>query len=91
MLKTAEESIKKNPNHVMMVQKEKQKRKCWTLPKGKGKKKIFDEPSSSKHKKKASLALLLMRNASTAIRRDNGLGTWRSKRKRREVRLPLQV
>jgi hypothetical protein len=52
MLKTAEESIKKNPNHVMMVQKEKQKRKCWTLPKGKGKKKIFDEPSSSKHKKK---------------------------------------
>jgi hypothetical protein len=27
MLKTAEDSIKKNPNHVMMVQKEKKKRK----------------------------------------------------------------
>jgi hypothetical protein len=26
MLKTAEESIKKNPNHVMMIQKEKKKR-----------------------------------------------------------------
>jgi hypothetical protein len=27
MLKTAEDSIKKNPNHVMMVQKEKKRRK----------------------------------------------------------------
>jgi hypothetical protein len=50
MLKTAEDSIKKNPNHVMMVQKEKKKRKCWTPPKGKGKEKISDEPSSSKPK-----------------------------------------
>jgi hypothetical protein len=30
MLKTAEESIKKNPNHVMMIQKEKKKRNRWT-------------------------------------------------------------
>jgi hypothetical protein len=48
MLKIAEDSIKKTPNHVMMVQKEKKKRKHWTPPKDKGKEKIFDEPSSSK-------------------------------------------
>jgi hypothetical protein len=41
MLKTVEDSIKKNPNHVMMVQKEKKKRKHWTSSKGKGKKKGF--------------------------------------------------
>jgi hypothetical protein len=52
MLKTAEDSIIKNPNHVMMVQKEKKKRKHWTPPKGKGKKKVADEPSSSKPKTK---------------------------------------
>jgi hypothetical protein len=52
MLKIAEDSIKKNPNHVMIVQKEKKKRKCWTPPKGKGKEKVFDEPSSSKPKTK---------------------------------------
>jgi hypothetical protein len=28
MLKIAKDSIKKNPNHVMMVQKEKKKRNC---------------------------------------------------------------
>jgi hypothetical protein len=48
MLKTAKDSIKKNPNHMMMVQKEKKKGKRWTPPKGKGKKKVFDEPSNSK-------------------------------------------
>jgi hypothetical protein len=53
MLKTAEDSIKKNPNHVMMVQKEKKKRKCWTPLKSKGKEKVFDEPSSSKPKTKS--------------------------------------
>jgi predicted metallopeptidase len=37
MHKIFEDSIKKNPNHVMMVQKEKKKRKRWTPPKGKGK------------------------------------------------------
>jgi hypothetical protein len=52
MLKTVEDSIKKTPNHVMMVQKEKKKRKCWTPPKGKGKEKVSDEPSSSKPKTK---------------------------------------
>jgi hypothetical protein len=44
MLKTAKNSIKKNPNHVIMVQKEKKKRKHWTPPKDKGKKKVSDEP-----------------------------------------------
>jgi hypothetical protein len=48
MLKIVKDSIKKNPNHVMMVQKHKKKRKRWTPPKGKGKEKVFDEPSSSK-------------------------------------------
>jgi hypothetical protein len=45
MLKTAEDSIKKNLNHVMMVQEEKQNRKRWTPPKGKCKKTVSDEPS----------------------------------------------
>jgi hypothetical protein len=45
-----QDSIKKNPNHVMMVQKEKKKRKRWTLPKGKDKEKVSDEPLSSKPK-----------------------------------------
>jgi hypothetical protein len=52
MIKIAEDSIKKNSNHVMMVQKEKKKRKCWTPPKGKGKEKVSDEPSNSKPKTK---------------------------------------
>jgi hypothetical protein len=52
MLKIVKDSIKKNPNHMMMDQKEKKKRKRWTPPKGKGKEKIFDEPSSSKTKTK---------------------------------------
>jgi hypothetical protein len=52
MLKIAEDSIKKNSNHVIMIQKEKKKRKCWTPPKGKGKEKVSDEPSSSKPKTK---------------------------------------
>jgi hypothetical protein len=50
MLKIVENNINKNPNHVMMVQKEKKKRKHCTPPKGKGKEKVFDEPSSSKPK-----------------------------------------
>jgi hypothetical protein len=48
MLKTAKDSINKNPNNVMRVQKEKKKRKCWMPPKGKGMEKVSDEPSSSK-------------------------------------------
>jgi hypothetical protein len=52
MLKIVEDSIKKNPNHVMMVQMEKKKRKHWTPPKGKGKEMVFDESSSSNPKTK---------------------------------------
>ena len=52
MLKTAEESIKQNTNHVMVVQKENKKRKCWMPPKGKAKGKVPNEPSSSKKKPK---------------------------------------
>jgi hypothetical protein len=51
MLKTAEDSIKKNPNHVMMVQREKKKRKRWTTPMGKGKEKVSDEECFHCHKK----------------------------------------
>ena len=50
MLKTAEESIKKSSNHVMMVQKDK-KRKRWPS-KVKAKGKVPNEPSSSKQKPK---------------------------------------
>ena len=49
---TAEESIKQNTNHVMIVQKENKKRKRWTPPKGKAKGKVPNEPSSSKQKPK---------------------------------------
>ena len=52
MLKTTEESIKQNTNHVMIVQKENKKRKRWRPPKGKAKGKVPNEPSSSKQKSK---------------------------------------
>jgi hypothetical protein len=94
MLKIAEDSIKKNPNHVMMVQKEKKKGSVGYLPRAKTRKRFSMSPRALSLRQKASLALLLMRNASTTTRRDIGSGTirstWRSRR-RREVRLPLQV
>jgi hypothetical protein len=52
MLKTADDTIKKNLNNVIMVQKEKKKRKHWMPHKGKDKENVFDEPSSSKPKTK---------------------------------------
>jgi hypothetical protein len=51
-LKQSMIALRKNPNHVMMVQKEKKERKCWTPPKDKGKEKVSEEPSSSKPKTK---------------------------------------
>jgi hypothetical protein len=45
MLKTAEESIKKNPNYVMMIQKGNKNRKRWTPPRGKGKEKSSSSES----------------------------------------------
>ena len=55
MLKTAEESIKKSTNHVIVVQKENKKRKRWTPPKGKGKgkEKVSKDPQGSKTKAKS--------------------------------------
>jgi hypothetical protein len=53
MFKTVEDSIKKNTNHVMMVQNEKKKRNRSTPPMGKGKKKVSNEPSTSKPKTKS--------------------------------------
>jgi hypothetical protein len=52
MLKIAEDSIKKNPNHVMMFQKEKKTRERWTPPKGKGKENVSHERSNSNPKTK---------------------------------------
>jgi hypothetical protein len=98
MLKIADGSIKKNPNHMMMmmVQKKKKKWKRWTSPKSKGKKKDLMSPRALSLRQMASLSLLLMKNVSTATRRDIGSGTVKStsrsrKRRRREVRLLLQV
>jgi hypothetical protein len=48
MLKTTKDSIKENPNHVMMVQKEKKKRNHWMPPNVKDKANVSDEPSISK-------------------------------------------
>jgi hypothetical protein len=97
MLKTAEDSIKKTPNHVMMVQEEKKKKKSkrWTPPMAKARKRFLMNPRALSRRQKTSLALLQMRNASTTTRRDIGSqtlrNTWRSKIRRRGVRLPLQV
>jgi hypothetical protein len=95
MLKIAEDSIKKNPNHLMMVQKEKKKRKHWTPPKGKGKEKVSDEPSSSKPKTKGKSCPSPDEECLHCYKKGIGLGTirstWRYKRRKREVRLLLQV
>jgi hypothetical protein len=96
MLKTVKESIKKKLNYVMMVQKERKKGSVGRLPMAKARKRFSMGPQALSLRQKVSLPLLLMRNASTARRRDIGLGTIRStwsirRRRRREVRFPLQV
>jgi hypothetical protein len=95
MLKTTEDSIKKNPNHVMIVQKEKKKGSIERLPRAKASKIFLMTPRALSLRQKASMTLLLMRNASIATIRGTGSGTvrstWRSKRRIREVRLPLQI
>jgi hypothetical protein len=75
MLKIAEDSIKKNPNHVMMVWKEKKKRKHWMPPKVKVKEKVSDEPSSSKHKTKGKSGPSPDEECFHCHKRDIGLGT----------------
>jgi hypothetical protein len=94
MLKTVEDGIKKKPNHVMMVQKEKKKGSVRCLPRAKARKRFSMSPRAVSVRQNASLALLLMRNASTNTRRDidseTVRSTWRSRRRRREVGLSLQ-
>jgi hypothetical protein len=75
---TVDDSIKKNPNHVMMVQKEKKKGSVGRLLRAKARKRFPMSPRALGLRQKASLALLLMRNARTATRRDIGSGTVRS-------------
>ena len=66
-----------------------------SLPGTKARKRFSMSPRALSLRQKACLAHLLMRNASTTIRRDIGSGTvrstWRSRRRRREGELPLQV
>jgi hypothetical protein len=75
MLKIAEGIIKKNTNHVMMVQKEKKRGSIGRLPRVKARKMFLMSPRALSLRQKASLILLLMRNASTAIRRNIGSET----------------
>jgi hypothetical protein len=75
MLKTVEDSIKKNHNHVIMVQKRRKRESVGHLPIAKARKKFSMSTRALSLRQKASLTLLLMRNASTAIRRDISLGT----------------
>jgi hypothetical protein len=94
MLKTTEESSKKNLSHVMMVQKESKKRKRWMPPKGKGKgKDVPKDPSSSKPKPKGKSDP--SPDDECFHYKDIGQGTARStrriSRRRREVRLLVQV
>jgi hypothetical protein len=69
MLKTAEERIKKNPNHVMMIQKGNKKRKRCTPPNPKGKGK---EKSSSSECRMD----LPGPTASVGTRTDYSVGPW---------------
>jgi hypothetical protein len=65
------------------------------LSRAKARKKFLMSHRALSLRQKTSLALLLMRNASTSTRRGIGSetirSTWRSRRRRREVRLPLHV
>jgi hypothetical protein len=86
MLKIAEESIKKSSNHVMMVQKDK-KRKRWS-PKAKAKGKVPKESSMPKPDAKATAGpypndKCFHCNAKGPWSRN--YSTW-NKRKRREIR-----
>jgi hypothetical protein len=77
MVKTADDSIK-NPNHVMMVQKEKKRGSVGLLSRAKVKKRFLMSPRALSLRQKASLALHLTRSASTVTKRVIGSGTVRS-------------
>jgi hypothetical protein len=93
MIKIVEDSIKNNPNLVMMVKKRRKRGSVGRLPRAKARKMFSMSPRNQSLRQKASLTLLLMRNASTATRRNIGSGTirrtWRSRRRKKEVRLSL--
>jgi hypothetical protein len=95
LLKTVEESIKKNPNHVMMVQKLKKKRKCWTPPNGKGKKNVSDESLISKPKTKGKPFPSSDEECFHCYKKGHWFKNckkyWEEQKKRREVRLPLLI
>jgi hypothetical protein len=78
MLKTAEESIKKNPTHVMVVQKEKKRGTVGRLPKAKLKERFLMSPQALSKSQRSNLALLLMMNASIAMPRGIGQETARN-------------
>jgi hypothetical protein len=69
MLKTTEESIKKDPTHVMVVQKENNKRKRGMLPEAKLKERFLMSPQALSKSQRSNLALLLMMNVSIAMPR----------------------
>jgi hypothetical protein len=89
MLKTTEDSIQKNANHVMMIQKEKNRGNIRCLPRAKAKERVLMSPQALSLRQKASLALSLMRNVCTATRRDIGSEEEEEGEGEGEVRLPL--
>jgi hypothetical protein len=91
MLKTTNDSIK-NPQSYDDGSKGKEKEEALDASQGK----MFLMSSRALSlRQKVSLSVLLIRNAFTATRRDIGSrtvrSTWKSRRRRRKVRLQLQV
>jgi hypothetical protein len=78
-----------------MVQNEKKKGSVSCLPREKARKRFLMSSRALRLRQKASLALLLIRQASTTTRRDISSGTiistWRRRTIRREVKLPFEV
>jgi hypothetical protein len=98
MLKTAEDNIKKTSIMGWWFKRRRKRENVGCLPRAKARKRFLMSPQSLRLRQKASLVLLLMRKALTTTRRDIGSGTIRSiyrssrsTRRRREVRLSLQV
>jgi hypothetical protein len=78
-----------------MVQNEKKKGSVSCLPRAKARKRFLMSSRALRLRQKASLTLLLIRQASTTTRRDISSGTiistWRRRTIRREVKLPFEV
>jgi hypothetical protein len=78
MLKTAVESIKKNPTHVMVVQKEKKRESMGCLLKAKIKERFLMSSQALSKNQKSNVVLLPMINASIAMPRGIGQETARN-------------